>query len=170
MIILNMLRKGRPVKITKHAIAVKCTELYWKKGIQNVTYNAAINYSGCSKGTVYKLFKSEDELHLSTLEYYKQALSKLPDINKVLIFSDDIEWCKQNFIGDRFIFIQEEDYISLYLMSLCDYNIIANSSFSWWGAWLNQNPNKVVIAPKLWFGLKSNHNINDLIPSSWIKI
>lgn len=140
--------------------------LYTKKKYQNLLNNPLISLH-VRRGDYLKF----PGVHpLCTLEYYKQALSKLPDINKVLIFSDDIEWCKQNFIGDRFIFIQEEDYISLYLMSLCDYNIIANSSFSWWGAWLNQNPNKVVIAPKLWFGLKSNHNINDLIPSSWIKI
>ena len=54
--------KGRPKKITKNSIASKCLELYWKKGIQNVTYNEAIKYANCSKSTVYNLFKSEDEL------------------------------------------------------------------------------------------------------------
>ena len=65
-----MVRKGRPIKITKNTIASKCLELYWKKGIQNVTYNSAIGYSECSKGTIYKLFKSEDDLHFKTLQYY----------------------------------------------------------------------------------------------------
>ena len=65
-----MLAKGRPTKITKNSIASKCLELYWHKGIQNVTYNEAIKYSNCSKPTVYNLFKSEDELQAKTLEYY----------------------------------------------------------------------------------------------------
>ena len=83
-----MLKKGRPVKITKLTIAAKCTELYWKKGIQNVTYNAAISYSECSKGTVYKLFKSEDELHLKTLEYYYE--NKVKSIEYELIRKNDV--------------------------------------------------------------------------------
>ena len=58
----------------------------------------------------------------------------------------------------------------LWLMSLCKHNIIANSSFSWWGAWLNNNPNKKVIAPKKWFGDHVNLNTSDLLPESWIKI
>lgn len=105
-----------------------------------------------------------------SIKYYENALSKFSPKPKVLIFSDDIDWCKQNFLGDRFVFIQEEDYISLYLMSLCEHNIIANSSFSWWGAWLNQNPNKMVIAPKTWFGPSATHNPEDLIPKTWIQL
>ena len=104
------------------------------------------------------------------IKYYKNALSEFPSKLKVLIFSDDVDWCKQNFSGDRFIFIQEKDYISLHLMSLCTYNIIANSSFSWWGAWLNSSPNKVAIAPKQWFGSKASHDPKDLIPKTWITL
>jgi hypothetical protein len=58
--------------------------------------------------------------------------------------------------------------IDLCLMSMCDHNIIANSSFSWWGAWLNNNPNKKVVAPKKWFGPAYTHNTKDLYPESWI--
>ena len=104
------------------------------------------------------------------LGYYKEAI-KLMDVNKFIVFSDDMSWCKENFVGDEFIFMENNsDYIDLWLMSLCDNNIIANSSFSWWGAWLNQNPNKKVIAPKKWFGPAINHNTKDLIPESWIII
>ena len=65
-----MLAKGRPTKITKNCIASKCLELYWHKGLHNVTYNEAIKHSNFSKPTVYNLFKSEDELQAKTLEYY----------------------------------------------------------------------------------------------------
>ena len=56
------------------------------------------------------------------------------------------------------------------LMSLCDNNIIANSSFSWWGAWLNNNDNKKVIAPKKWFGSEANYDDSDIIPESWVRV
>jgi len=105
-----------------------------------------------------------------TLNYYNEAISQM-DVDKFFVFSDDINWCKENFIGDKFIFIEDNnDYIDLWLMSLCDNNIIANSSFSWWGAWLNQKPTKKVIAPNKWFGPAISHNTKDLIPETWIKI
>ena len=77
------------------------------------------------------------------MDYYKKAMDYLDKPDKYLIFSDDIEWCKQNFIGDEFVFIDEKDYISLFLMSYCESHVIANSSFSWWGAWLNSNHGKL---------------------------
>ena len=105
-----------------------------------------------------------------SLDYYNKAISQM-DVDKFFVFSDDINWCKENFIGDKFIFIEDNnDYIDLWLMSLCDNNIIANSSFSWWGAWLNQKPAKKVIAPNKWFGPAISHNTKDLIPETWIKI
>ena len=63
-----------------------------------------------------------------------------------------------------------DDIEDLWLMSLCQNNIIANSSFSWWGAWLNNNKDKKVIAPKNWFGLKTRLNTSDLVPKNWIRI
>ena len=93
-----MLAKGRPTKITKNSIASKCLELYWHKGIQNVTYNEAIKYSKCSKPTVYNLFKSEDELQAKTLEYYNDNyLINLENIiNKKDNILDFIEFIFQN--------------------------------------------------------------------------
>lgn len=61
--------------------------------------------------------------------------------------------------------------MDLYIMSLCKHNIIANSSFSWWAAWLNQNPDKIVVAPKVWLGpARADVDTTDLIPENWIKI
>jgi len=107
-----------------------------------------------------------------TKEYYDTSVKLLYDqTDFFVVFSDDINWCMKNFSGKKFFFVENtKDYISLLFMSLCSNNIIANSSFSWWGAWLNKNENKKVIAPKIWFGPGLNHNTSDIIPENWIKI
>jgi hypothetical protein len=108
-------------------------------------------------------------------EYYKKAIELLnKKIGKfdIFVFSDDIDWAKKNINFTKNIYFVSNskmpDYEELYLMSLCKHNIIANSSFSWWGAWLNQNPDKIVLAPKNWFAKIKIPE--DLIPTKWIKI
>lgn len=106
------------------------------------------------------------------MDYFNSAIDVLKlKTDKFLIFSDDISWCKENFIGEEFTFIEyEKDYYEMYLMSMCNNNITSNSSFSWWGAWLNRNVDKVIISPKNWFGVSLQHfNTNDIIPNEWIK-
>ena len=103
------------------------------------------------------------------IKYYEDALSHLSNDMKVLIFSDDLKWCKENFIDDRYVFIDEIDYISIYLMSKMKYHIIANSSFSWWGAWMSEYEDKIIITPKMWFGKNTMYD-GDLIPENWIRI
>ncbi len=111
------------------------------------------------------------------MDYYKKAIeyinSKIGNDMQVFIFSDDIEWAKENLKFDYpTIFVSSPeipDYEELILMSKCKHNIIANSSFSWWGAWLNQNHDKIVIAPKKWV-LKNENNFKDIIPEKWHKI
>jgi len=111
--------------------------------------------------------------YLQDLSYYQKAIEHLDyQTDKFIFFSDDIDWCKQNFVGDKYFFVEnEKDYHELYLMSMCSNNIISNSSFSWWGAWLNKNSDKVVIAPTNWFGIALQHlKTDDIIPKNWIKI
>ena len=101
-----------------------------------------------------------------SVEYYEKALSMIQ--GNVLVFSDDLDWCKETFLGDRFTFISgNRDYQDLFLMSMCKNNIIANSSFSWWGAWLNTNISKKVIAPKEWFGPHLKESSDDIYPNTW---
>lgn len=122
--------------------------------------------------------KKTNQFHgVCDLNYYLRAIAliaKKVKSPKFFVFSDDIEWAKQNLLL-KFpcIYVEhntgKKDYEDMRLMSYCQHNIIANSSFSWWGAWLNKNKDKIVIAPKKWFNDKSI-NTKDLIPDSWIKI
>ena len=104
------------------------------------------------------------------MDYYNSAIEYMkPKVDVFLVFSDDIGWCKEIFKGN-FIFVEgNEDMEDLFLMSMCKHNIITNSSFSWWGSWLNKNPGKIVIAPEKWFA-DGGRDIKDLIPDTWIKI
>jgi hypothetical protein len=111
-----------------------------------------------------------------SMDYYQKAIAYFTErMEKVhfFIFSDDPEWVKQNLvIAHPHTFVShntgENSYNDMHLMSLCQHHIIANSSFSWWGAWLNPSTDKIVIAPKNWF-IKPI-NTKDLIPSSWIRL
>jgi hypothetical protein len=106
-----------------------------------------------------------------SLDYYKNALSIMMDLIgdfTPIFISDDKQWCKDNLEGVISPFGDELE--DLMLMNNCKHNIIANSSFSWWGAYLNKNPNKIVIGPKTWFGVSGPQDQDDTIPKDWIKI
>lgn len=103
-----------------------------------------------------------------TIEYYKEALASFPNDTTFLLISDDIPWCKKNFMQNNFVFAEEnEDIVDFYLISLCNGAIISNSSFSWWASWLIENDDKKIISPKKWFGPDIKHNTEDLIPLGW---
>lgn len=114
-------------------------------------------------------YTTDPNFVLLDLDYYMNALEHFPDL-EVMIMSDDIEWCKKQFRSQRFRFsLSNNPFIDLCLMSLCDYHIISNSSFSWWGSWLAKS--KKTIAPKKWFdGEYSFWNTKDLYQKDWIVI
>jgi hypothetical protein len=106
------------------------------------------------------------------LNYYGEAISKFfsDKSYNFVVFSDDPMWCRDAFEGGYIVDINDS-YVEMCMMSMCDHHIIANSSFSWWGAWLNPNPNKVVTAPSQWFGPNLKHNaLVDLLPKEWFWI
>ncbi len=124
-----------------------------------------------------------------SFDYYERAVKEMKakiDDPTFFVFSDDIDWCKQNLK-----FLPEAEFVAhdtavhasedLILISLCEHQIIANSTFSWWGAWLNANKDKIVIAPSKWFQITYNknplptyaarfYNTKDLFPETWIRL
>ena len=111
------------------------------------------------------------------LDYYKRAIHYMEErVNPQLycVFSNDMAWCESHLRallpGKEVVYVDwnkgAESYVDMRLMSLCQHNIIANSSFSWWGAWLNRNPQKVVGAPERWM----NSPIEDPVSDKWIKL
>ena len=104
-----------------------------------------------------------------SVEYYQSAIEKFDLKNSLfLVFSDDIEWCKKEFSGNNFIFSDTKNpYVDLAIMTMCDHHIIANSSFSWWGAWLNPSEDKIVVAPSRWFGPAMNKDTSEIYCEGW---
>jgi Glycosyl transferase family 11 len=123
-------------------------------------------------------------MHTCDLSYYRQAIeimSKNMDDLSFFVFSDDIGWVDSNLkLEYPAMYINHNTGLNacqdMRLMSLCRHHIIANSTFSWWGAWLSSNPNKIVVAPKQWFKKDAkwydgeSPDAKDLIPERWIKI
>lgn len=125
------------------------------------------------------------------ISYYEKALELFDENSPVLVFSDSIEWCKEQefFQGDRFMLSEYDEkysqtadtllgkqntlipYFDLCMMTLCNGGIIANSTMSWWGAWLMENKTQPIAAPKPWFGTHYNdYNMNDLLPDEWVEV
>ena len=111
---------------------------------------------------------------ICNLDYYNWGIAHINEFVEnplFIIFSDDIQWARENLILPESIFVDwntgTESYNDMRLMGLCRHNIIANSSFSWWGAFLNPNPDKIVIAPGKWY---RHTPTPDLIPSGWITL
>ena len=130
------------------------------------------------RGGDYLSSKKDNVLfgNICTKDYYMKAINYIKnniENPNFLIFTNDKEYAESLFKYDNFQIIDwnrnRESFRDMYLMSLCKHNIIANSSFSWWGAWLNKNSSKVVIAPHKWFN-GNNINQNEIVPKDWIRV
>jgi hypothetical protein len=114
---------------------------------------------------------------ICSAEYYQRAIDHLTSrvgMPHIFVFSDDQDWTRANLhfaVPTTFVGTNPPDcgYRDMMLMARCRHHIIANSSFSWWGAWLNPSPDKIVVAPQRWFGGSSN-DTRDLIPPSWVRL
>ena len=119
------------------------------------------------------VFHPDKEIYhpLLSVDYFHKAKSFFND-SAFLVFSDnekDIQWCKENINGPHHYYSERHDDLTDFtLMRYCDHNIISNSSFSWWAAWLNENPDQVVIAPQKWFGdYYKEWDIRDIYLGNW---
>ena len=130
---------------------------------------------GISNGVVSK--SNSTVLGVVSDDYYESAIDYMNQHNSdmiLFIFSDDINWVRTNVeFNNKVVFVDingdDQNYLDMYLLSLCKHQIIANSSFSWWAAWLNLNESKIVISPENWY-IDKKKNMNDTIPTSWLKI
>lgn len=141
-----------------------------QKLIRNHNLNDNLTVSMHIRRTDYL---SSDGFHIvQPIQYYEEAISKINEYDQLLIFSDDIEWCFKNLKFNKQCIITDSytDIENIWLMSLCDHNIIANSSFSWWGAYLNTNDNRRVIAPKKWYGNIDSSTWQSIYDRSWFVI
>lgn len=151
---------GRNLEVANQIKSVTSVSVHIRRG-DYITNSKTLEYHG-----------------VCNIEYYLKAIEQLSSaLGRIVlfVFSDDISWVKNNLKTNFETFYvdhngDEKNYEDLRLMSFCKHNIIANSSFSWWGAWLNTNPDKIVVAPKQWFADPGkNSHTNDLIPSNWIR-
>jgi hypothetical protein len=115
----------------------------------------------------------QDVLPVCSTKYYSNAVerieSELGNNLKFIIFSDDIEWCRKNLqVSNSYYFDHEDVSTNLRAISMCDHHIIANSSFSWWGAWISNKG--VVIRPSKWFGPAGPKNFDQMFPKGWISV
>lgn len=135
----------------------------------------------CSVSLHIRRYAHEDKLPwfgYCSIDYYKRAaeylIKKEPQAH-FFIFSDNYEWVKENFKSFPYPYTlvgngNDKNFEDIILMSHCRHHIIANSTFSWWGAWLNPNPDKIVVAPEVWFAHAKKNDTRDLIPGKWVKM
>ncbi|WP_437880300.1 alpha-1,2-fucosyltransferase [Pseudomonas sp. LRF_L74] len=158
-------------------------EFSFKQGLKGANLDIWEKMQGCEsvsihirRGDYISNIKASAIMAACGLDYYRGAVSHFlekPTAPVFFIFSDDLAWVKENLkIPAQAFYIEHntgvESYNDMRLMAGCKHNVIANSSFSWWGAWLNDNLDKIVIAPKIWFK-KSSMSSKDLVPKSWLR-
>jgi hypothetical protein len=160
----NLLKEFEPIKIS-----ASCKK--YLKHLEQTPETIAVHVR---RGDYVTNIHANKHHGLASKEYYQTAIKNFEsqlDNPEFFVFSDDIEWCKKNINAVRINFIEDTlGYEDMHLMSHCKHNIIANSSFSWWGAWLNNNSDKIVIAPKVWFQNKDTNQATSIVPGSWIRL
>lgn len=122
-------------------------------------------------------YKKSITIGTCEIDYYNKAVDLIKEIIKnprFYVFTDNKEWVKEMFQHFEYTLVDwnpvsgSSNYLDMQLMSHCKHNIIANSSYSWWGAWLNTNPDKVVIGPRRWFNkINSHFDSSDILPDKW---
>jgi hypothetical protein len=145
---------------------------------QETTKTALLNiYPEISKATSIHVRRGDylnfpDHHPQQSIEYYKSAIDIIGYNEPYIIFSDDLDGCKTmfNFLPNKVFFTTKINWIDMYIMSLCKNNIICNSTFSWWGAYLNETPNTQIIAPNVWFGSAYKYDTSTIIPQNWTKL
>jgi len=129
------------------------------------------------KGSVSIHVRRGDYLTISEIlpvvdkTYIDECLRQIGEHSNIFIFSNDKEWCKENLNYNNSVVVEGlKDYEELWMISLCNNNIMSNSSFSWWGSYLNKNINKKIYCPSVWFGPKGEKNYKDIYEDNWNKI
>lgn len=149
---------SRLVKLLKRIQDLNCVSVHIRRG-DYLKKDAQSTYGG-----------------ICTQQYYDTAIQIMQDKLETCVFcffSNDMEWVKEHYKIRDAIYVESDmfedyqDWYDMYLMSICKHNIIANSTFSWWGAWLNENTDKIVIAPSKWI---NGVEMLDIYPSDWIKL
>ncbi|MEC7838631.1 MAG: alpha-1,2-fucosyltransferase [Chlamydiota bacterium] len=142
----------------------------------NSTYKEILEHP-CSVAIHVRTYNAEDPKHSNFAKcgynYFKKAVAKFPKDALFILCSDDIAWCKKTFSGlaSNIIYIENNPhYLDFYLISQCKHQIITNSTFSWWAAYLNLNPNKIVVAPRRWFVPRREYDNKEIVPKEWIVI
>jgi hypothetical protein len=160
------------IKLHKE-ISLKSGQSAFQEIMQEITSSEAIGIH-VRRGDYITVKKTAKIYKSCSPEYYQKAMNhfrKIYSAPKFFVFSDDLDWVKQNFTGTEFVFISgNEPEVDMLLMSKCRHNIIANSTFSWWGGWLNQHKEKIVICPEEWYNGKLENKKNELIPPQWIRM
>lgn len=138
--------------------------------ILNIIYNLYGDLSNYTSVQIRRTdFLNGNQMFIALNEnYYKKAMNYIGKNEKFIILSDDIEWCKNKFSDYDAIYDNSiNDIISFYIQTICKNNIISSSTFGWWGAYLNSNKNKIIVAPELFSRITDINNI--IYPNTWIK-
>lgn len=156
----------RDASVCKWALAAR-------KAYLGETYDSLIAVH-CRRGDYVKL-NQQNQFNLLPISYYRHAMRQFSGCPLFVVFSDDVEWCRATFAQESVEFCHEPDPIkALAMMAVCDHYIIANSTFSWWAAWLGEKDETVVFAPShdQWFGpvLNERYETKDILPERWVQL